>query len=119
MPAVASPPAASRSTITTLAPRPAKPRVVARPMPLPPPVTSATLFLKSILKSLLYLHRSTRTGPKELPHPYMSDEESRGRLDLFVTQSSGKLDDGSLGAPRASGVKAGPQATAVGGAKRP
>src|SRR4029077_5827521 len=56
MPAVPSPPAASRSTITTLAPRPAKPRAVARPIPLAPPVINATLFWKFIASpSLLWI----------------------------------------------------------------
>src|SRR5215204_1709298 len=48
MPAVASPAAASRSTTTTLAPLLAKASAVARPMPFPAPVISATLPVKSI-----------------------------------------------------------------------
>src|SRR5262245_48767514 len=51
MPAVPSPPAASRSTTTTLAPPRANPIDEARPMPLPPPVTRATLPLKSMVPS--------------------------------------------------------------------
>src|SRR5690349_24894006 len=51
MPAVPSPPAVSRSTTTTFAPLRANPRAVARPMPLPPPVISATLPLKSMVSS--------------------------------------------------------------------
>src|SRR5438552_15866590 len=55
MPTVASPPAASRSTTTTLAPFLPKASAVARPMPLPAPVISATLPVKSrsIASSLL------------------------------------------------------------------
>src|SRR4029453_4542341 len=45
------PPVASRSTMTTFAPRPAKPNAVARPMPLLPPVTSAILSLNSMVRS--------------------------------------------------------------------
>src|SRR5205085_3610150 len=44
-----SAPAASRSTTTTFAPWRAKAADVARPIPLPPPVMSATLPVKSIL----------------------------------------------------------------------
>src|SRR5690242_16181852 len=51
MPAVPSPPAVSRSTTTTFAPLRANPRAVARPMPLPAPVISATLPLKSMVSS--------------------------------------------------------------------
>src|SRR5689334_9816997 len=51
IPAVPSPPAVSRSTTTTFAPWRANPRAVARPMPLPPPVISATLPLKSMVSS--------------------------------------------------------------------
>src|SRR5437899_3999066 len=47
MPTVASPPAVSRSTTTTLAPLLPKASAVARPMPLPAPVISATLPVKS------------------------------------------------------------------------
>src|SRR5271163_1836625 len=47
IPAVASPATLSRSTITTLAPLLAKPSAVARPMPFPAPVISATLPVKS------------------------------------------------------------------------
>src|SRR5690349_6886039 len=51
MPAVPSQPAVSRSTTTTFAPLRANPSAVARPMPLPPPVISATLPLKSMFSS--------------------------------------------------------------------
>src|SRR5262245_14348442 len=51
MPAVPSPPAVSRSTTTILAPPRANPIDPARPMPLPPPVTRATLPLKSMVPS--------------------------------------------------------------------
>src|SRR5712692_8557162 len=47
MPAVASPPAASRSTTTVLAPALAKASAVARPIPFAAPVISATLPVKS------------------------------------------------------------------------
>src|SRR5216683_1900091 len=47
MPAVASPPAASRSTTTVLAPDLAKASAVARPIPFAAPVISATLPVKS------------------------------------------------------------------------
>src|SRR6516165_5622636 len=47
IPAVASPAALSRSTTTTLAPLLAKATAVARPMPFPAPVISATLPAKS------------------------------------------------------------------------
>src|SRR3954467_11204340 len=47
MPAVASPPAASRSTTTIFAPDFAKASAVARPMPFAAPVISATLPVKS------------------------------------------------------------------------
>src|SRR4051794_7609527 len=47
MPEVASPPSASRSTTTTLAPDFAKASAVARPMPFAAPVISATLPVKS------------------------------------------------------------------------
>src|SRR5277367_2331693 len=46
--ALASPAVASRSTTTTLAPRPAKPIALARPIPPPPPVIKATLPANSI-----------------------------------------------------------------------
>src|ERR1700722_15904537 len=46
--ALASPAVVSRSTTTTLAPRPAKPIALARPMPPPPPVIKATLPANSI-----------------------------------------------------------------------
>src|SRR4051794_40142521 len=55
MPAVPSPPDASRSTTTTLAPSLANPSAVARPMPLPAPVISATLPLKSMVSSAFQL----------------------------------------------------------------
>ena len=42
------PSVASKSTTTTLAPRPAKPIALARPMPPPPPVINATLPANSI-----------------------------------------------------------------------
>src|SRR6185312_11085408 len=48
MPAVPSPSDSSRSTTTTFAPPLAKPSEVARPMPPPPPITIATLPVKSI-----------------------------------------------------------------------
>src|SRR5690242_16496071 len=51
-PAVASPAVRSRSTRTTLAPARANSKAVARPMPLAPPVTSATLPVKSIASSV-------------------------------------------------------------------
>src|SRR5690349_13175310 len=51
IPTVPSPPAVSRSTTTTFAPLRANPRAVARPMPLPAPVISATLPLKSMVSS--------------------------------------------------------------------
>src|SRR5262245_7503218 len=44
---VSSPPAASTSATVTAAPSRAKPSAVARPMPAPPPVTSATLPSRS------------------------------------------------------------------------
>src|SRR5215475_5325310 len=55
-PTVAWAPAPSRSTTTTFAPCRANATDVARPMPLPPPVTSATLPVKSISP----LHPMTR-----------------------------------------------------------
>src|SRR5437016_14452928 len=67
MPAVASAPAVSRSTTTTLAPLLAKASAVARPMPLPAPVISATLPVKSSsIASLPYSDRGrpARYGPE-------------------------------------------------------
>ena len=49
-----------------------------------------------------------KTVSHALPcHPYMSDEQSRGWLHLFVPHGSGKRDVGSIGVPGGSGVKAG------------
>src|ERR1700757_2082663 len=53
IPAVASPAEASRSTTTTLAALLAKASVVARPMPFPAPVISATLPVKSRFMAFL------------------------------------------------------------------
>src|SRR5437867_7287435 len=61
-PAVASPAAASRSTRTTLAPLFAKASAVARPMPFPAPVISATLPVKSRSMAFLLLFRHSREG---------------------------------------------------------
>src|ERR1700750_1872122 len=70
-PAVASPAVASRSTRPTRAPPRAKPSAVARPMPLAPPVISATLPVKSrsiaFLLSLLF--------PADLPGPFLESDE--------------------------------------------
>jgi hypothetical protein len=55
IPAVASPPALSRSTTTTLAPDFAKASAVARPMPLAAPVTTAILPVKSMSMAVLLL----------------------------------------------------------------
>src|SRR6516164_9075017 len=72
MPTVPSPPAVSRSTTTTLAPSRAKPSAVARPMPFPAPVISATLPLKSIVSSAA-LGRSTVSLRAERSNPRIEE----------------------------------------------
>ena len=57
MSTLAWPDSASASTTITLAPRSAKPSAVARPMPPPPPVISATLPVKSIRRFLRLFRR--------------------------------------------------------------
>src|SRR6516162_273693 len=71
-PAVASPAAASRSTRTILAPPCAKPSAVARPMPLPPPVISATLPVKS--KSMAFLPSRSILAADQ-PRPLFEGDE--------------------------------------------
>src|SRR5205814_3803717 len=70
-PAVPSPAAVSRSTRTTLAPPLAKPSAVARPMPLPPPVISATLPVKS--RSIAFLLGPS--FPADQPGPFLEIDE--------------------------------------------
>src|SRR5262252_5080796 len=71
IPAVASPAALSRSTTTTLAPLLAKASAVARPMPLPAPVTNATLPVKS--RSIGFLRTSSLA--RELAGPLLEGDE--------------------------------------------
>src|SRR5207253_10496348 len=86
MPAVASPPAVSRSTTTTLAPLLPKASAVARPMPLPAPVISATLPVKSSSMGSPFhtlVHPRESGGPG---HPYESrllDSRFRGDDDVY------------------------------------
>src|SRR4051794_27276372 len=69
MPAVASPPSLSRSTTTTFAPDFAKASAVARPMPFPAPVISATLPVKSIsIASSLLAQPARSAGDYLRPH---------------------------------------------------
>src|SRR5205085_1804881 len=77
MPTVASPPAVSRSTTTTLAPLFANASAVARPMPLPAPVISATLSVKSrsIALSLSLAVDLPRPGGERSHH--IADETAR------------------------------------------
>src|SRR5271163_971633 len=92
-PAVASPAAASRSTRTTLAPPLAKPSAVARPMPLAPPVISATLPVKSRSMAFL-LSRSIlaadQSGPFLEVHEHVANEPTRG----IVGQTAGRVELG-------------------------
>src|SRR3954453_20771444 len=66
MPAVASPPSLSRSTTTTFAPDFAKASAVARPMPFPAPVISATFPVKSISIASSLLARQADYLPPRL-----------------------------------------------------
>src|SRR5512147_527934 len=70
MPAVASPPALSRSTATIFAPDFAKASAVARPMPFAAPVISATLPVKSssIVSSSRLASDAFQASPCR-PHP--------------------------------------------------
>src|SRR5262245_30743751 len=82
MPAVASPPPASRSTITTLAPYLPKPSADARPMPLAPPVMSATLFWKFILCA------SSGRQPRRLPGHHLPASIALG-VDIGEAHAKG------------------------------
>src|SRR3954451_19658452 len=80
-PAVASPAALSRSTRTILAPPLAKPSAVARPIPLAPPVISATLPVKS--RSMAFLPSwsiltADQPGPFLEGDEHVADEPARG-----------------------------------------
>src|SRR4051794_37700895 len=80
-PAVASPAALSRSTRTILAPPLAKPSAVARPIPLAPPVISATLPVKSRSIAFLPLRSilaADEPGPFLERDEHVADEPSRG-----------------------------------------
>src|SRR5438309_9797262 len=72
MPAVASPPAASRSTTTVLAPDLAKASAVARPIPFAAPVISATLPVKS---------NSMASSSHALPYVSLRGARRRRNLD--------------------------------------
>src|ERR1700731_155230 len=79
-PAVASPLARSRSTRTTLAPPLAKPSAVARPMPLAPPVISATLPVKSGSMAFLpswSIPAPDQSGPFLEVYKHVADEPAR------------------------------------------
>src|SRR6266567_8392876 len=75
MPAVASPPAASRSTTTVLAPDLAKASAVARPIPFAAPVISATLPVKS---------SSMASSSHALPYVSLRGAQRRSNLDRRV-----------------------------------
>src|ERR1700719_1249379 len=83
MPAVASAPAVSRSTTTTLAPLLAKATAVARPMPLPAPVISATLPVKS--RSMTFL--PDQVGRKSAAYSTMPARLRRNALRSSVLLS--------------------------------
>src|SRR3954465_5668247 len=67
IPAVASPPSESRSTTPTFAPDFAKASAVARPMPFPAPVISATLPVKSISTASSFIAQQADSLRPHLP----------------------------------------------------
>src|SRR5437588_4192596 len=94
MPAVASAPA--RST-TTFAPWRAKAADVARPIPLPPPVTSATLPAKSI--SLPSAQRSAQLGTGTKPRVSLPALEAEALIIVrrnLVTDFSVLIQSGDI-----------------------
>ena len=121
MPAVASAPALSRSTTTTFAPWRANAADVARPIPLPPPVTSATLPVKSI--------RPTSKRPRPASG-LLPARPGAARLPSAITTSASRRASRcsparlwARSAARAKGTRASPgsstRGTSVAGCSRP